>query len=107
MTREQLSGREVGLVRRVREVLGLERVAGALAVGVAADADERAGKEVAAVELDAGLIGPDGQLTAAYRVPGVSGQVEAVRAGGGLGLLVQDPVVVVSLRDQQLVVLCG
>src|SRR5208283_5888003 len=50
---------EVRLVRRVREVLGLERVAGALAVGLAADAHQRAVEEVAAVELNARLVGPD------------------------------------------------
>src|ERR1700751_4295569 len=63
-------GREIRLVRRVREVLGLERVARALPVCVTADTDERAGQEVAAVELDAGLVGPDGHLAPAAGVAG-------------------------------------
>src|SRR5580692_8492380 len=61
----QLGGGEVGLVGRVREVLGLERVARALPVGVAADAHERPGQAVARVHLDAGLVGPDAHLTTA------------------------------------------
>src|SRR6476661_559281 len=44
---------EVGLVGRVREVLGLEAETVALAVGAAGCADERAGQEIAGVELDA------------------------------------------------------
>src|SRR5215471_17417058 len=52
----QDGGREVGLVRRVREVLGLERVTRGLPVGMAADADQVAVKEVAGVELDTRLI---------------------------------------------------
>src|SRR5215471_2904326 len=47
--------REVRLVRRVREVLGLERVTRGLPVGVTADADQVPIKEVAGVELDTRL----------------------------------------------------
>ena len=46
-------------------MLGLEGVAGALAVGVTGDAGQRAVEEVAAVELDARLVGPGGQPAAA------------------------------------------
>ena len=100
-------GREGRLVGRVREVLGLERVPRTLPVGVAADAHQRAVEEVAAVELHARLVGPDGQQPAARRVEGAGGEVEPVRAGGGRGLLVQDPVVVVALGDQQLALAAG
>src|SRR5579875_1709678 len=100
----QLGRREVGLVGRVREVLRLEGVGEALPVAVAADAGEGAVQEVAGVELDAGLVGPHGELTAAARVVGAGGEVQAVRPGGRPGLPVQHPVEVVALRDQQLVV---
>src|SRR6202030_4403948 len=84
----------------VREVLGLEGVRSTLAVSVAADAHQRPGQEVAGVELNAGLVRPYGELTAAGRVEGLGGEVEPERtvvAG------VQHPVVVVALRFQELV----
>src|ERR1700761_1190881 len=95
------------LVGRVGEVLGLEGVAGTLAVGVTGDASERAGEEVAAVELDARLVGPDGQLAAATRIPGPGGEIEAVRTGRLRRLLVEYPVVVVALGDGQLALALG
>src|SRR5581483_9805049 len=49
LARLQLGRGEVGVVRRVREVLGLEGVGGALPVSVTADADESAVEEVARV----------------------------------------------------------
>src|SRR5580700_7783907 len=103
LARLQLRGWEVGLVGRVREVLGLERVARALAVGVTADADQGSVEEVAGVHLYTGLVRPHGELTAAVRVPGVGGEVEPVRAGGGRRLRAQHPVVVITLGDLQLV----
>src|SRR5215472_10069420 len=78
LARVQFSGREAGLVRRVREVLGLERVGLGLAVNVAAGAYEGAVEEVAGVELHARLVGPYGQLAAAGPVERGGGQVEAV-----------------------------
>src|SRR5688572_18500383 len=54
-------GWEVGVVRRVRVVLGLEREPVTLAVHPAARADQRAVQEVAGVELDPRLGGGDGQ----------------------------------------------
>lgn len=85
-------------------MLGLERVASALPVEVAGDAHQRAVEEVAAVELHAGLVRPDGQLATAGDLLGVGGEVQAVRSGRGVSLRVQDPVVVVALRDKELVV---
>ena len=82
LARLQHGGREVGLVGRVREVLGLEGVRLALAVGVAADADEVTVEEVAGVELHARLVGPDGQQPAAARVKRACGHVEAGRTAG-------------------------
>src|SRR5262249_17949508 len=56
-------GGEVRLVRRVREVLRLERVPRGLPVRVAADADQVTVEEVAGVELNPRLVCPHGQLT--------------------------------------------
>src|ERR1700749_3747267 len=95
-------GRIAGLVGRVGEVLGLERVARALPVRTAADAaGQRAGQEVPAVELDARLVRPDGHLPYARGIPRVSGEVQPVRAGGRRRLLVENPVEVVALGDRQ------
>jgi hypothetical protein len=88
-----LSGREVWLIRRVPEVLGLERAGSALAVDVAADAGQHAREKVARIQVDSRLIGPDGQFTAAHRVEGTGRQVETVGSGCGWLLGVQQPVV--------------
>src|SRR5207302_325244 len=60
LTRPQDGGREVGVVGRVREVLGLEGVRLALPVGVAADADPVTVAEGAGVELHARRVCPVG-----------------------------------------------
>src|ERR1700721_3579031 len=82
LARLQLGGGEVGLVGRVREVLGLEGVRSTLAVSVAADAHQRPGQEVAGVELNAGRVRPYGELTAAGRVEGLRGEAEPERTVG-------------------------
>src|SRR5579859_2747550 len=99
LARLKHGGREVGVVGRVREVLGLERIRLALAVGVAADADQVTVEEVAGVELHARLVGPDGQQPAAARVERARGQVEA---GEVRACRVQDPVVVEAVRGREL-----
>src|SRR4029450_6950261 len=87
---------EVGVVGRVRVVLGLEGEAVALAVGPAAGADDGAVEEVAGVELDAGLDGQDLEHPPAPRVlqPGRQLQPGAVP--------VEHPVVVVAAAELQL-----
>src|ERR1022692_142813 len=99
LARVEDRGRELRLVGRVREVLGLEGVSSTLPVDVAADAYQRPVEEVTAVELNARLVGPDRQLASALRVPCVGGQPETVHGRAGL---VQHPVVVVTLRDKKL-----
>src|ERR671920_878522 len=69
--------REVGVVGRVRVVLGLQGQAVALAVGAAAGPDQGAVEEVARVELDAGLVGEDLQHPPAARVLEPGRQLEA------------------------------
>src|SRR5215470_4533069 len=98
----QDGGWEVRLVRRVREVLGLERVTRRLPVGVAADADQVPVEEVAGVELDTRLIGPHDQHAPAARVRGRGGEPEPGERRAGMA---QHPVVVVAVREDQLVAL--
>src|SRR5437016_2752102 len=74
--------REVGLVRRIWEVLGLERQPIALAVLPATRAVERAVQEVARVELDSRLGGRDRQLATAGRIQQPRRRVEVTRMAG-------------------------
>src|SRR5215211_4066779 len=88
--------REVGVVGRVGEVLGLQGEAVALAVGAAAGPDHGAVEEVARVELDAGLIGQDLQHPTTARVLQPGRQLQPGAAP------VQHPVVVVAAAELQL-----
>src|SRR3954463_898032 len=91
LPRPQHGRGEVRVVRRVREVLGLECEPVALAVAVAAEAVERPVEEVPGVELDAGLRRRDRQLPAAGWIakPRRDDHVRIARAA------VEHPVVVV------------
>src|SRR5215213_5561525 len=88
--------REVGVVGRVRVVLGLQSQAVALAVGAAAGPDQGAVEEVARVELDAGLVGEDLQYPPAARVLQPGRQLQPGAAP------VEHPVVVVAAADLEL-----
>ena len=92
--------REVRLVRRVGEVLGLQREPVALAVLPAARADERAVEEVAGVELDPGL--GRSRSSARGRSPGrAAARPGAARRRAGP---VEHPVVVVAAAEHELLV---
>src|SRR6476620_9648059 len=91
--------REVGLVGRVREVLGLEAEAVALAVGAAGCADERAGQEIAGVELDARLGGTDFEAAPGCRLADNRGEDLRAVAGRRAG---DDVVVVVAVAEREL-----
>src|SRR5215212_2361860 len=88
--------REVWVVGRVREVLGLQGQAVALAVGAAAGPDQGPVEEVAGVELDAGLVGEDLQHPPAARVLQPGRQLQPGAAP------VEHPVVVVAAADLEL-----
>src|SRR5262249_56819252 len=96
----QDGGREVRLVRRVREVLGLERVTRGLPVGVTADADQVPVKEVAGVELDTRLAGPHGEQAPAPGVQGLGGEPEPGEPGAAV---VPHPVVAVTVLENRLI----
>src|SRR5690348_13377079 len=89
---------EVGAVGRIGKVLGLETDAVALPERLPFAADEAAVELVAGVALDAGLCRLDLEDAAAGQV------VEARRAPQRRGrpVVVEDPVVVVAARAQQL-----
>src|SRR5579862_9420413 len=59
LTRLELGRGELGLVRRIRIVLSLQAEAVVLVVDLAALANIRAVQEVARIELQTGLVGPD------------------------------------------------
>src|SRR5215218_10830360 len=88
--------REVGVVGRVGEVLGLQGETVALPVGAAAGPDHGAVEEVARVELDAGLVGEDLQYPPAARVLQPGRQLQPGAAP------VEHPVVVVAAADLEL-----
>src|SRR5215211_4770989 len=88
--------REVGVVGRVGEVLGLQGETVALPVGAAAGPDHGAVEEVARVELDAGLVGEDLQHPPAARVLQPGRQLQPGAAP------VEHPVVVVAAADLEL-----
>src|SRR5690242_10300877 len=93
-------GREVGVVGGVGEVLGLEGEGVALAVGLLADAQESAVEEVAAVELDAGLVGVYFDGAAVLGLPEPSSEPHAM----AVGLSAEDEVVVVAAAEDELLV---
>src|SRR4030088_1719518 len=68
--------REVRLVRRIWEVLGLQRQPVPLAVLLVAGAVQRAVEEVARVELDPRLVGLDRQQASAGRIEQLRREVE-------------------------------
>ena len=93
--------RELGLVRRVREVLGLQRKAIALAVLPATRAVQRAVEEVARVELDPRLVGLDRQQASAGRIEQLGCSVELTRLGRWV---VEHEVVVIPTSEHELLV---
>ena len=98
----QLSRGEARLVGRVRVVLGLEREPGALTVRVAARPDQIAFEEVPGVELHAGLGRVRREHATAVRILGDRGEL---RDGAVRHVAVEHPVVVVAVRQDQLVAL--
>ncbi len=98
--RAQDRRRECRLVRRVREVLGLEGERVALPVGVTARADERAVEEVARVELGARLGRPGLQHAAGGRIGDRRDQLQR----GVTRRAIEHEVVVVALPDHDLLV---
>src|SRR5690606_8394460 len=86
--------REVADVRRIRELLGLERIAGKAAVGQTALADHGLVEIAAGVELDAGLGGAELETAAGGRVDD-AGAGAKPEAG-----TVQAPVVIIAAADE-------
>lgn len=87
----QTCGRPLGLVGSVRILLALEAYCGAVAIDNALLAGHCAVKEIARINLDAGLIGVDRQ--------GYAGHGACAHDGGNgdVPLGVKDPVVVITL----------
>ena len=92
LARFEDAGREVRLIRGVRVELGFQAACGTERVFLAAFAGDFAIEEVAAVELDAGLVGEDFHRATGFRV---------VEGGGGAHAfaIAQDPAVVIAATE--------
>src|SRR5690349_19936669 len=97
MARLQDRGREGRVIRRVGEVLRLQRQRPAMAVDLTAFAPDRAVEEVARVELNSRLVGVDVESAAAGRLDDSGGMVARAAA-------VEHPIMVVTARDLELLV---
>src|ERR1700758_4866854 len=86
------------MIGGIREVLRLQAETVAALVDMAVLTDNRTVKEIASVELDAGLRGRDFEHTSASGLVGARRQREAV------AFAVDDPVVVVAVAEDDLFV---
>ncbi len=92
------NGRELRLIRRIREVLGFQTKGCAARVGLAVLAFHFAVEEVARVELDAGLVSPNFEGAAG------SGLVNFSGLGKSSGFGVKHPVMVVAFAEFELLI---
>src|SRR4051812_19599180 len=79
-------GGEIGMVGRIGIVLGFETEAGVPGVGSTGGTFEGSVEEVAGVELDAGLGGPDFEDATGFGILGAGGK--AGRCAGGIEAVV-------------------
>ena len=101
LSRTEDGRRPLGLIGRVRILLGLEADAVTLVVHDALLAGDGAVEEVAGIDLDAGLVGIDLQIDARGGAKELDS--DAIDVAGG----VQDPVVVVTVAIADLLVVSG
>src|SRR5205814_3603699 len=94
----ELGGRELWVVRRIREVLRLQAKCRAMAVNLSTLAVNRAVEEVASIELNPGLGGEDLHDAPGFRLRDSRGERQA---GAGT---IQDKIVIVAPAEFQLFV---